>query len=84
MNPPVIQNPPLTLNPSMNQSQGPTVSMISTEPRAQDVEITIVTHGGTTMGDEGPLPQVQLARKNKVMFDIVTEKETFFEMRDAI
>ena len=34
--------------------------------------------------EDGPLPQVQLARKKKESFDIATEKETFFEARDVI
>ena len=84
MNTPVNQNPPMAKTPPMNQTQRPTVATISAEPRMQDVDVAIVSRGGTMTGNDGPWPQVQLFRNNKVTFDIVTKKETFFETRDVI
>ena len=49
-----------------------------------DVDIAIVTHAGATTGEDGPRPQIQLARQKKVLFDINAEKDTFFEARNAI
>ena len=77
MNLPIIQNPPLTLTLLMNQTEGPTIVTISIEPRTQDVDITIVTFKGAMMGDDGPQPQVRLARKNKETFDIMPKKRHF-------
>ena len=50
----------------------------------KDVDVGIVTHTGTTTGDDAQQKQVQLARKKKVAFDIVTEKDTFFGEKHAI
>ena len=68
----------------MNQTQGLTVAMILVEPRKQDVDVSIVTCEGATMGVDGSQLQVRLYGKNKATFDIVIEKETFLETRDAI
>ena len=78
MNQPLNQNPPLNLN------QGSIVATIQAEPRMKDVDVGIVTHAGATTGDDGPQLQVWLAGKKKVTFDIVTEKDTFFDTKNKI
>ena len=50
----------------------------------KDVDVGIVTHAAVTTGDDGPWKQVWLAGKKKVAFDVVTEKDTFFEAKQAI
>ena len=77
-------NPPINQTPLTNQTQGLTIATILVEPRKQDVDVSIVTRGGATMRDDGPQPQVRLAGKKKVAFDIATKKETFFETQDVI
>ena len=64
----------------MNQNQGSIVTMISTG----DVDAAIITHRGATTGEDGPCPEVQLAGKNKELFDIAIEEDTFFEAWDVI
>ena len=76
------QNPPLTQSQNLNQEL--TIATIHAEPKMKDVDVGIVTHADATTGDDGPFQQVQLARKKKVAFDIVTEKDTFFEAKHAI
>ena len=68
----------------MNQTQGPTVATISTDPRTEDVGIAIVTCRGAMTREDEPHPQVRLSRKKKIAFDIATEKEIVFGARDAI
>ena len=50
----------------------------------KDVDIGIVTCVGATIGDDGPWFLVQHSGKKKVTFDIVTEKDTFFDAKNAI
>ena len=50
----------------------------------KDVDVEIVTHAGVTIGDDGPWLQVWLAGKKKVSFDIVTEKDNFFDAKNEI
>ena len=57
---------------------------ISAEPRMKDVDVKIVTRASPTTGDDGPRKQFQLAGKKKVAFDVATEKDTFFEEKQAI
>ena len=52
---------------------------ISVEPKVQSVDVAIITHGGATTGDDGLIPQVRLARRKKVQFDVDDERDTFFE-----
>ena len=49
-----------------------------------DVDVGVVTHVGATTREDGQWQQVQLAGKKKVEFDIVMEKDTFFEAKHAI
>ena len=84
MNPPLNQNPLLTQNPSMNQNQGPMVATISTEPRIESVDITVLTQIGAKTGEDGLHPEIQLDGQKKAPFDITTKKETFFGAQDAI
>ena len=44
----------------------------------------VVTRVGATTGENGPRQQVRFAGKKKVAFDIATEKDTFFEAKQAI
>ena len=48
----------------------------------KDVDVGIITHA--TIGDDGPWLQVWLIGKKKVAFDIVIEKDTFFDTKDVI
>ena len=50
----------------------------------KDVDVGIVTRAGVTTGDDGPRLQVWLAGKNKVAFDITTDKDTFFDAKNEI
>ena len=50
----------------------------------KDVNVGIVTCVGATIRDDGPRLQVWLTGKNKVTFDIATEKDTFFDTKDVI
>ena len=68
----------------MNQNQGPMVAMILVEPKKKDVDVSIVTCRGEMTGDDEPFLQIQLEGKKKSSFKITTEKETFFEAREAI
>ena len=68
----------------MNHNQGLMVVVISVEPIMEDVDVTIVTRGVATTREDGPLPQVWLAGKNKASFDITTERDILFEVQDAI
>ena len=68
----------------MNQSQGSIFETISAEPGTEDVDVAIITCRGAMTGEDGPRLQVRLDGKNKASFDIATEKDTFFEARDAI
>ena len=54
------------------------------EPHTEDVDVDIVTHVGTIAGDDGPQQLVRLASKKKISFDVATEKDTFFEEKQAI
>ena len=58
--------------------------MILAEPRAQDVDIVVITHARAMTGEDGPRQQVRFARKKKVAFDIAIEKDTFFEDKHTI
>ena len=49
-----------------------------------DVDVVIVSCTGATTGEDGTRPHIQMARQKKALFDIATEKETFFGARDAI
>ena len=82
MNPPSIQNPPLNLAPNLNQ--GSTVATILVEPRAQAVDVVVVIRAGVTTKEDGPCPQVQITGKKNTAFDIVIEKETFFQAKHEI
>ena len=62
----------MNLDPLMNQDQGSIAATISTQPRIEDVSISIVTDTGATMEEDGPCPQVQLVGKKRVSFDIAT------------
>ena len=75
-------NPPV--NPSLKQNPGPTVATISMEPRTQDVDVAIITHGGAMTREDSPFPQIQLAGKNKVQLHVDAEKDTLFEAHDVI
>ena len=74
----------MTQNPPLNQNQGKMVATILTEPKTKDLDVSIVTRGGATNGENGTQTQVRLAVNKKVAFDIATEKETIFETRDVI
>ena len=50
----------------------------------KDVDVGVVTRSSATTGEEGPWQQVRLVGKKKVAFDIATEKDTFFEAKQAI
>ena len=50
----------------------------------KDVDIGIVTRAGATTGDDGPRLQVRLAGNKKVALDIMTEKYTLFDAKNAI
>ena len=72
------------VNPPPKLNQGPTVAMISAEPRTQDVDVAVVTRGGATTREDILIPQVRLAGKKKVQFDVNVEKDTFFEAQDKM
>ena len=76
------QNPPL--NQAQNQNQRKTVGTILAKHRAYAIDIAIVTRAGAMDGEDGPHQQVRFPRKKKTTFDIVTEKDTFFEAKHAI
>ena len=44
----------------------------------QDVNVSIVTHGGAMKGDDGPQTQIRLDGRKKAAFDIATKKEMCF------
>ena len=50
----------------------------------QDVDVTIITCGGTITGEYSLFPQVRLAKKKKVQFDVNPEKDTLFEAWDDL
>ena len=50
----------------------------------KDVDVGIVTHTDATTRDNGPHQKVHLTGKNKVAFDIATEKDTLFGEKNAI
>ena len=50
----------------------------------KDVDVGIITRVGATTRDDGLQLQVQLVGKKKVAFDIATEKDTFFDAKNAI
>ena len=50
----------------------------------KDVNVGVATHTCVTIGKYGLQQQVQLTGKEKLAFDIVTEKDTFFEAKHAI
>ena len=50
----------------------------------QDVDVTIITHGGTITGEYSLFPQVRLDKKKKVQFDVNPEKDTLFEAWDEM
>ena len=58
--------------------------MIQAEPRMKDVNVGVVTHTCVTTGKYGLQQQVQLTGKDKLAFDIVTKKDTFFEAKHEI
>ena len=62
------------MNPCPNQNQGPIVSTISANPRTQDVDVVVITHGGATTREDSPIPQICIVGKKKVQFDIDVEK----------
>ena len=64
--------------------EGPTIAAIHAEPRMKDVDVRIVTHAGMTTSDDGSRQTVRLAGKKNVAFDIATEKDTSFKMKQAI
>ena len=57
---------------------------ILAEPRVLSADVAFITHEGATTGDDGLIPQVRLARRKKVQFDVDDERDTFFESCDAI
>ena len=50
----------------------------------KDVDVGIISCVGAIIGDDGPWFLVQHSGKKKVTFDIVTEKDTFFDAKNAI
>ena len=50
----------------------------------KDVDVGIFTRASVTIGDDGLWQQVRLTGKKKVAFDIVTEKDTFFDAKNVI
>ena len=50
----------------------------------QDVDVTIITRGSTITGEYSLFPQVWLAKKKKVQFDVNPEKDTLFEAWDEM
>ena len=50
----------------------------------KDVDVWIVTRVGVTTGNDGLRQQVWFTSKKHISFDIVTEKDTFFEAKHAI
>ena len=54
------------------------------QPRIQPADVGVITRGGATIGDDSPLPQIRLVARNKVKFDVNTEKITFLNVRDVI
>ena len=67
------------MNPCPNQNQGPIVSTISANPRTQDVDVFVITRRGGTTREYSSIPQIWLAGKKKVKFDVNVKKDTFFE-----
>ena len=72
------------MNLTLNQNQGPTIVNISAEPRMQDADVAIITHGGVMTGEDNLFPHIWLARKKKVQFNVDVEGDTLFEPKDAI
>ena len=68
----------------LNLNQGSKVATIQAKLWMKDVGVGIVTRTGATTGDDGPWLQVHFDGKNKVTFDIVIDKDTFFEAKHAI
>ena len=60
------------------------IATIQAEPRTKDFNIRVVTHADVTTGEDGSHQQVWFAGKKKVSFDIVMDKDTFFEAKHAI
>ena len=52
--------------------------------RTQPVDVGIITRGGATMGDDKPIPNIRLAARKKVQFDVDADKENFFDARDIL
>ena len=50
----------------------------------QDVDVVVITRRGAKIGEYNLFPQIQLAGKKKVQFDVDAERDTFFEAHDAI
>ena len=68
----------------MKLNQGSTVATIQSELRTKDVDVGVVTRANVTTGEDGPHQQVRFTGNKKVAFDIVTDKDTFFEAKHAI
>ena len=54
------------------------IATVLVEPRAQAVDVVVVTRAGATTKEDGPHQHVQFAGKKKVGFDNVIGKDTFF------
>ena len=50
----------------------------------KDVDVGIVSCAGATTRDDGPRLRLQLVGKKKVAFDILIEKDTFFDAKNEI
>ena len=58
--------------------------MILAEPRAQAIDVVVVTRACVTIREDGTHQQVRFVGKKKEAFDIAMEKETFFQSKHAI
>ena len=50
----------------------------------QPIVVGVITRGGATTGDDGPIPQIRLAAHKKVQFDVDADKDTLFDARDIM
>ena len=45
------------------------------KPMTQLLDVGVITRGGMTTRDDGPLQQIQLVAQKKVQFDVDVKKE---------
>ena len=57
---------------------------ILAEHRIQAINIIVVIRVSATNGEDGPRQQVGFVGNKREAFDIMTEKETFFQAKHAI